>query len=54
MHSELPGLAMNSHLGSIGSSAAVLAAAPMMSAANVIATTADTRSLTFRITSPSP
>jgi hypothetical protein len=48
MHSELPGLAMNSHFGSIGNSAAAATAIPSTSAA-VIATSPNTRPLTFLI-----
>jgi hypothetical protein len=51
MHSELPGLAMNSHFGSVGSSAAALPTAPIVSVAIVIATSANTP-LLFLMTNP--
>jgi hypothetical protein len=48
MHSELPGPAMNSHFGSIGNSAAALAAIPKTIAA-ATPTSPNTRPLTFLI-----
>ena len=41
MHSLLPGLAMNSHFVSVGSSTAPLGAAPNASAASATATDAE-------------
>src|SRR5438876_5144615 len=43
MHFELPGLAMNSHFGSVGSSAAALGSASAVNASSASATDANVR-----------